>query len=63
MAKNTSGVDSVISWYLQKELEFARRGDFDQVNRCIENRQFYEELKRKIESDTNGRQCYSISQS
>lgn len=63
MAKNTTGVDSVIRWYLQREVEFASRGDFAQMNRCVENRQFYEDLKRKIESDINGRQCYSISQS
>lgn len=53
MAKNTSGVDSVIRWYLQKEVEFAERGDFLQLNRCVENRRFYEALKTKIERDIN----------
>ncbi len=60
MVKNTSGVDSVIRWYLQKEVEFADRGDFLQLNRCVENRQFYETLKDKIERDINDRQCHTI---
>ena len=53
MVKNTSGVDSVIRWYLQKGVEFAGRGDFLQLNRCVENRRFYEALKTKIERDIN----------
>lgn len=56
MAKNNSGVDSVINWYLQKEMEFSERGDFIQADRCMEHRVFYEDLKARIERDTYERQ-------
>ncbi len=61
MAKNTSGIDSVINWYTQKELEFSERGDFIQADRCMEHRVFYEDLKARIERDTNERQCHTLS--
>jgi hypothetical protein len=61
MAKNTSGIDSVIDWYTQKELEFSERGDFIQADRCMEHRVFYEDLKAKVERDTNERQCHTLS--
>lgn len=62
MAKNTSGVDSVIDWYTQKELEFSERGDFIQADRCMEHRVFYEDLKAKIGRDTKDeRQRHTLS--
>ena len=61
MAKNTSGIDSVINWYTQKELEFSERGGFIQADRCMEHRVFYEDLKAKVERDTNERQCHTLS--
>ena len=60
MAKNTSGIDSVINWYTQKELEFSERGDFIQADRCMELG-LYEDLKARIERDTNERQRHTLS--